>query len=675
MTGPGGTGKTRLSLQVAADAADDFPDGIFFVALETVREPILVPSRLAAAVGIAEPARRTATEVLEEWLAGKQVLFVLDNFEQVIDAGPIVADLLRAAPGLKVLATSRAPLHVSGEQEYPVPGLPTPPDPGHMTALERAQLPAAVRNFDPATLTTYEAVRLFIARASAVKPGFAVTNENAPAVAAICSRLLLSPDAILARLEHQLNVLAAGSRDLPERQQTLRGAIAWSYDILDEACRLLLDRLSVFEGDIEVEAAEAVCGPASELGQDVVDGLLSLANQSLIRTIEDPAESRFEMLDTIREFATEMLDGRGQRTELERRHGAWFAAFAERGAAQLSGDDQRMWLERFEHAHDNIRVALDRAVAREDAGVGINLAFHTWRFWQKRGHLYEARRRLDAMAATDWSKRDPLLRARLLEAVGGVAWWQGDIKALTVAYGEAVTIWRSLENPSELANALYNLSFAYSVSDPTASEQTDPDPEGLGLAHLEEALGLYRTLGDERGEANVLWGLGNRRYFSGDIAPGAQEFELALEKFRKVGDRTMEAWSLHMLGVALVRVQRLDEGLAYLQQGIRSFYRASDTAGVTLGLDDMSAHAAAAGDLQRAARLWGAARSLTSTTGATLATVVDSAVYGQSRSAIRSELAPDELDRLAREGAAMTLDEAVAYALEIPVADLGAMTD
>ena len=258
---------------------------------------------------------------------------------------------------------------------------------------------------------------------------------------------LLSPDAILSRLEHQLNVLAAGSRDLPERQQTLRGAIAWSYDILDEPCRLLLDRLSVFEGDIEIDAAEAVCGPASELGQEVVDGLLSLANQSLIRTIEDPAESRFEMLDTIREFATEMLEGRGQRAELERRHGAWFAAFAERGAAQLSGDDQRAWLERFEHAHDNIRVALDRATAREDAAVAINLAFHTWRFWQKRGHLYEARRRLDAIAAAEWSRRDPTLRARLLEALGGVAWWQGDITAMARAYDEAVGIWRAHGQP------------------------------------------------------------------------------------------------------------------------------------------------------------------------------------------------------------------------------------
>ncbi|HEX2625522.1 MAG TPA: adenylate/guanylate cyclase domain-containing protein, partial [Candidatus Limnocylindrales bacterium] len=347
MTGPGGTGKTRLSLQVAANAADDFPDGVFFAALETIRDKELVPSRLAAAIGIAEPAHRTSADVLLEWLGGKRVLFVLDNFEQVIDAGPIIAELLRAAPGLKVLATSRAPLHVSGEQEYPVPGLPTPPDYSQLTAIERAQLPAAERLIDPATLTTYEAVRLFIARAAAVRPGFEVTNENAPAVAAICARLhgmplaielaaarvkLFSPDALLARLEHQLATLAAGSRDLPERQQTLRGAIAWSYDILDEPLRLLLDRLAVFAGDIELEAAEAVCGPAAELGVDVVDGLLSLANQSLLRTIENPDEPRFAMLETIREFSKEMLDGRGECAELERRHGAWYLDFATRGA-------------------------------------------------------------------------------------------------------------------------------------------------------------------------------------------------------------------------------------------------------------------------------------------------------------------------------------------------------
>jgi predicted ATPase/class 3 adenylate cyclase len=685
LTGPGGTGKTRLSLQVAASAADEFPDGIFFVALETVREPALVPSRLAAAIGIAEPARRSAAEVLVEWLGGKQVLFVLDNFEQVLEAGPIVADLLRSAPSLKVLATSRAPLHVSGEHEYPVPGLPTPPDLSHLTSLELARLSEAERSVSPASLSTYEAVRLFIARAAAVRPGFEVTSENAPAVAAICARLhgmplaielaaarvkLLAPEAILTRLEHQLAVLAAGSRDLPERQQTLRGAIAWSYDILDEPCRLLLDRLSVFAGHMELEAAEVVSGPASELGQDPLDGILSLADQSLIRTIDDPAAPGFQMLETIREFASEMLEARGQRAELERRHGAWFVDFAKRGSPELNGDAQREWLERFEHAHDNIRVALDRAVAREDAETAITLAFHTWRFWQKRGHLSEARRRLESIAEQGWSHGDPRLRVRLLEALGGVAWWQGDIFAMAPAYREAVELWRTLDEPHELANAIYNYSFAFSVPEMLPDGLTGEQADGTGRRLLNEALELYRSVGDEHGEARVLWGLGNMLYFRNEVDPGSEDLRLALEKFRNVGDRTMEAWTLHMLGGALIRLGRLDEAQDQLRRALRLFYRGSDTAGITLVLDDLSSHAVAVEQPERAARLWGAGRALARTTGATLASMVDDAIEVNARPNVRNELSAEALEKFAAEGAAMALDAVVAYALEVPVGEL-----
>ena len=691
LTGPGGTGKTRLSLQVAANAADDYPDGIFFVALETVREPALVATRLLSAVGLPETGTRPAETVLREWLAEKHVLFVLDNLEQVLGAGPIIADLLRAAPGLTVLATSRAALRVSGEQDYPVPGLPTPPDPSHLTALERAQLPEAERTLDPATLSTYEAVRLFIARASAVRPGFSVTNENAPAVAAICSRLhgmplaielaaarvkLLSPDAILARLEGQLSLLAAGSRDLPERQQTLRGAIAWSYDILDESCRLLLDRLSVFEGPFELEAAEAIGGPPSELGQEVLDGLVSLADQSLIRTTEDGSEPSFQLLETIREFAAEMLDRRGQLAELQQRHAAWYLEFARRGAPELSGNDQRVWLERFERAHDNIRAVLDRAVAAADAETAIGLAFATWRFWQKRGHLYEARRRLDAMAAADWSRREPTLRARLMEALGGVGWWQGDIAAMRPAYEEAVAIWRSMNDPAELANALYNYSFSFTVPETvSAAVDLDTDPDGQGRAALEEALELYRRLGDERGEANVLWGMGNMLYFQNNADAGATQFAQALEKFRRVGDRTMEAWSLHQLGGALLRKGQREESRPYLRHALRHFHEASDTAGITLVLDDLSSQALADDDPIRAARLWGAARSLTAATGAGLASFVDGWIEQQVRPNVRNSVPPDELERGAREGAEMKLDDLVAYALDTPVGELGSHVD
>ncbi|MEZ0239548.1 MAG: adenylate/guanylate cyclase domain-containing protein [Chloroflexota bacterium] len=456
LTGPGGTGKTRLSLQLAARVSDDFPDGVFFVPLEPIRDPMLVAPRIAGAVGVTEGGARPIGDSLADWLRDKTVLLVLDNFEQVVGAAPIVADLLRAAANCKVVVTSRAALRVSGEQEFPVPGLPTPPDPGGLSGLERLALPGGTRTFDPATLGEYAAVRLFIERAVAVKPGFTVTNENAPAVAAISARLhgmplaielaaarikLLSPDAILARLEHQLDLLAAGARDLPERQQTLRAAIAWSYDLLDDGAKRLLDRLSVFASGCDLGTAEAICGPSSELGGDIVDGLMALADQSLVK-VDDAVdgEPRFRMLDTIREYAAEHLEARGETAMIQARHRDWYVALAAEAAAKLSGADQRMWLDRLELEHDDIRAVLDRAVAAPDPPVAVGLAFSMWRFWQKHGHLAESRARLEAMVAAPWSNDDPRLRARLLEALGGTLWWQGEIREMGRRYDEALAI-------------------------------------------------------------------------------------------------------------------------------------------------------------------------------------------------------------------------------------------
>ncbi len=687
LTGPGGTGKTRLSLQVAANAADRYQDGIFFVPLETVREPGLVVSRIASAIGLAESGSRPAEVVLGEWLAGKHVLVVLDNFEQVLGAGPVIADLLRDAPGLSALVTSRAALRVSGEQEYPVPGLPAPPDLALLSSLELASLPAELRTIDAAMLSTYESVRLFIARATAVRPDFRVTNENAPAVAAIAARLhgmplaielaaarikLFSPDALRSRLEDQLALLSAGARDLPERQQTLRGAIAWSYELLDAGHRRLLDRMSVFEGGIDLAAAEAVGGPASELGMDVVDGLVSLADQSLLRSLDSAGDPRFQVLDTIRMYAAEKLAERGEADLVAGRHGAWFLAFAQGIAPELSGADQRGLLDQLELEHDNIRAVLDRATAAGDAPTAIGLAFAVWRFWQKRGHLSEARRRLDAIASQPWSREDPVLRARLVEALGGVCWWQADIPSMRPAYREAVEIWRALDNRAELANALYNYSFTFSVPEQPGDDVRDNDPTGEGARALEEALQLYEEIGDVRGVANVHWGIGNSQYFSDQGDGGVEHFRVALEGFRQVGDRTMEAWSLHMVGGALLRTHHPDDSRSYLRDALRLFYDAGDAAGITLVLDDLSSQALADDDPVRAARLWGAARTLTAATGAMLAGFTDGWIEQQVRPNVRVALDAAVLEQGAREGAAMSLDEAVAYGLAVPVAELTA---
>ncbi len=682
LTGPGGTGKTRLSLQLAANVAERFPDGIWFIALEPVRDPGLVAGTILTTLGLVEAGGRSARDVLVDWLANRQILLVLDNFEQVIEGAPVVADLLRNAPRVSVIVTSRAPLRVSGEQEYPVPGLPAPRDVLALSDLEKMNLPAQDRRLDAAAATQFEAVRLFIARAIGVRPDFKVTNENAPAVAGIAARLhgmplaielaaarvkLLPPDAILERLEHQLGMLASGSRDLPERQQTLRGAIAWSHDLLDDGQRRLLARLSVFVGGCELDSAEAICGPASELaGLDVLDGLLALADQSLVRAEEIDGETRFRMLDTIREFAAEQLTASGQRDDIHRRHSDTFVVLAESLTPLLSGDDQRRWLGRLERDHDNIRAVLDRAEAAGEAETAIRLGFAMWRYWQKRGHLAEARRRLQAMADASWSRADPRLRARLMEALGGVCWWQADIPAMGVAYGEALELWQAIGDKREIANALYNDSFRFAVSE-TAG---DRDPDRIGFNQMVRARDLATEVGDERGRANAFWGIGNWQWFHAAEDHGIAHFAEALGVFRGLGDRTMEAWSHHMLGTAQIRLGPMDESRRNVEAALRLFHRFGDVAGITLSLDDFASLAIATGDLPRAARLWGAARALSAAGGVGLADFVDTQFEFHGRPNARIAIDPAELEKYAVEGRAMTLDESVAYALETDIDSL-----
>ena len=393
---------------------------------------------------------------------------------------------------------------------------------------------------------------------------------------------------------------------------------------------------------------------------------MSLVDQSLVRVEEVDGETRFRQLDTIHEFAREQLVATGEAAEIERRHSAAFVDLAEATAPDLAGNRQRAALGRLERDHDNIRAVLDRATAYGDASTAIRLGFAMWRYWQKRGHLVEARRRLDAIAREPWSRSDSVLRARLMEALGGVGWWQADRGVMVAAYGEALEIWRSIGDKHEIANALYNDSFQWAVAlDPTAS-----DPDGIGFAEMEEALALYREVGDQHGLATALWGIGNYRYFHGDPNHGVPEAREALELFRRVGDQTMEAWSLHMIGTGLIRLGEVPEAIDNINSAIRLFHAAGDVAGITLGLDDLAGAAAVTGDLPRAARLWGAARALSSASGVRLADLVDSQLDVGHRANARSSMDPADLERYAAEGRSMSLDESVAYALEIPIDDL-----
>src|SRR5438552_6842955 len=351
LTGPGGTGKTRLSLQLAAEVGDQFADGAFWVPLAPISDAELVPSTIAHSLGVQVSGSELPIDRLTEHLRDKKLLLVLDNFEQILPAASTIATLLGAAPGLKVVTSSRAPLRLSGEQEFPIPPLDLP-DPERLPSLE--------------VLAQSDAVKLFIDRARAVKPDFMVTAENAAAVAEIVFRLdglplaielaaarvkLLTPQAMLPRLKQGLDLLTSTSRDRTDRQRTLRGAIAWSYDLLDDGLKRLFARSAVFVSGARLEELEVVCGPATEIGRDVLDGVSELVDQSLMRQSDTEGEPRFRMLVTIRDFALEKLDSSGEHDELRRHHCDAYLGFIERAAPQLQGKEQKRWLDLVELEH------------------------------------------------------------------------------------------------------------------------------------------------------------------------------------------------------------------------------------------------------------------------------------------------------------------------------------
>src|SRR5215207_6071760 len=371
-TGPGGTGKTRLGLQAAAELTDEFEDGVFFVALAAIRDPALVAPTITRTLGLTESSNQPPEEILKGYLRDRQTLLVLDNFEQILASAALLDALLSAAPGLKVLATSRTALRLYGEHEFAVPPLSLP-DTGSLPPVEH--------------LTRYEAVRLFLDRARAIRPDFSLTEENAPAVIEICSRLdglplaielaaarikLLPPQAMLSRLGNRLKLLTGGARNLPERQRTLRNAIAWSHEMLDEGEKTLFARLAVFSGGSTLEAIEAVCDAEGDLPVDALDGVSSLLDKSLLRQEEGlEGEPRFAMLETIREYAREELEESGDAEEVKRAHAEYFLALAEEADPELKGPGQLEWLQRLETEHDNMRAAFTWALRQEEVELGL----------------------------------------------------------------------------------------------------------------------------------------------------------------------------------------------------------------------------------------------------------------------------------------------------------------
>ena len=657
LTGPGGTGKTRLSIQVGTELLDVFEDGAFFVALAPITDPELVVPTVAQALGLREEAHRPTIETVGEYLEDKRLLLVLDNFEQVMGAAPKVGELLTGAEGFKVLATSREALGLHGEHEYLVPPMGLP-DVAHLPPLE--------------ALSQYEAVALFIDRANAVKPGFAVTNENAPAIAEICARLdglplaielaaarvkVLTPQAILKRLGHSLALLAGGARDLPTRQQTLRGAIDWSYDLLDEHERSFFARLSVFVGGFTLDAAEAVCNPHGDLGLDTLDGVASLTNKSLLRQMDTAeAESRFFMLETIREYASERLADSPEAEEISRRHARFFLSLAEQAEPELLGAEQALWLDTLEEEHDNLRAAIAWAGAHGEVETALLLGGALWRFWQIRGHLREGAMRLPEVLDLPSTTEYPEARAKALEGAGGIFYWMADWEKAERSYSECLELRRKLGDRAGLAEALYNLSFMFAVP-PEPRRDLDRSQE-LG----KEALELYREIGDRRGEAKGLWHISNIHQIRNEWQPSLDATEAALELFREVDDRFGMGWALHSSGLAAVGLGDLVRAQSAITEALDLFVAAGDLTGIALALADVSILELVRGESERSIRLHGAALSAERQSGQGL--VTNYGGYLPWNEEMRRRTVSDaDYEKLLAEGEAMSVDEAVAYAL------------
>jgi len=580
VTGPGGIGKTRLAVEVASGLIERFPGGIHFVPLSPLSDPDLVASVIVQTLGIREAGGQSPLEILKENLQDslrEPRLLLLDNFEHLVQAAPTVAELLVMGPNLKILVTSRAALHVYGEHEFPVPPLALP-DPRSMPSVE--------------VLSQYPAVALFVQRAVAAKPDFELNRENAPAVTEICARLdglplaielaaarvkVLSPSSMLTRLASRLQLLTGGARDLPLRQQTLRAAMDWSYDLLNAAEQKLFRRLSVFVGGCNLEGVEAVCDTKGDLDLDLLDGMASMVDKSLVQQVEQAkGESRFVMLETVREYALEKLEVSGEEALTKRAHAAYCLVLAEE-ATEESGAEGAEWLERFAFEHDNFRAALEWLTETGDAEWGLRLGAALFHFWETRDYLTEGRARLDKLLKLAGAAAATKVRARALFAAGVLAGGQGDYASADALVGESLDITRELDDKQGVAVSLNALAVL-------AKGRGD-----VAVAHslLEESLAGWRELGDLKAVARSLSNLANVVTLQGDYARARSLYAECLSIFQGLGDRTGVAWSLNHQGdVARDQGDTLAARTLY-ERSLAIFRELGDSWGIAGALADL----------------------------------------------------------------------------------------
>ena len=655
LTGPGGVGKTRLALHVAADVSHAYPDGVYVVGLAPITDPALVASAIAQVLGVRETGDEPLTERLRGNLRDKRLLLVLDNFEQVVEAAPLLADLLGGCPDVVALVTSRARLRLSGEREHAVPPL---------------ELLAPVATTAVEDVAQSAAVRLFVARAQAVHEAFALTPENARAVAEICRRLdglplaielaaarmkVLPPPALLARLEKRLPLLTGGARDLPDRQQTMREAIAWSYDLLSPDEQLLFRTLSVFVGGFDLEAAEAVAGGVTI---DVFDGIASLIDKSLLRRepglIGDP---RYAMLETIREFGLEQLTEQGGEARIRRSHAEYFAMLAERADDQGGQHCQAMryWLDRFETEHANLRAALSYFAHAEDSTAEVQLATVLALFWFQRGYMREGIDRLNRAVARIGDV-PAALGAETFAWLALFYWATGAI-ALAIQHsleGEA----RAVESGDDVGAGLniYARSLAVGWDNDTAKEGIPLAEKALELAKEHEPLHWFvpMALGD----------LGQMLIWAGDQERGVALLEEALALHRALDQEFGAAMKLMMLGLTAQETGDPMLAAERYRDGLELFWSVGNTVNVNIAMSGLAALTAERGLTGAAARLLGMVEAICDRSGASVQAPWQP-IGERAAQLARSALGDGQFASEMEEGRRLPLPRAVAEAIAL----------
>ena len=653
LTGPGGTGKTRLALQVAAERLGRHGDGAFVVELAPISDPGLVASAIAAVLAIREAPDQALAQTLSESLRHKDLLLVLDNFEQILDAAPLVTQLLATAPKLRIIVTSRAVLHVHGEREFAVPPLRVP-DPAHLPSAE--------------ALSQYEGVALFLERAMSVRPGFAVDAATAPAIAEIVARLdglplaielaaakakLLDAPAILGRLGSRLAFLGGGGRDMPARQQTLRQAIDWSYELLPAPEAGLLRRLGVFVGGWTLDAAEAVAQP-TELGLDPLDGIAALVDQSLVRRDEAAhGEPRFMMLETIREFALERLAESNQTADFRRRHAEHFLAFAEALEPQLTESPEAS--DRIEHDHGNVRAALAWALETGSAELGLRLGFALWRFWQQRGHLREGRDWFDRLLVMPGAAGVGAARAKGLTGAAGIAYWQNDYAAAIAWYREAEDIIRGLDDPAWLADALYNTGTTAALIGDMSTV----------MERLAEGIAIGRQLGDDGIIGRYLAAQGYMAFMGGDYEAARQPLEEGLQIAEREGNQMAIGMGHHTVAQVARLQGRHADAVRHYAEALKLGREFGDAAALSEPLQGIAAVAVAAGDVERGVRLLGANDAIRERLGG--GPPPEWLHLGDPFTPAREALGDEAYEKAWQAGRALSVEDAVDEALAVRV--------